>query len=141
MRTATIRVGAAFLLAAASIAASSATGNADPEQPPAPPTGNVKYTLTSDTGVTFNVNYLVAQPPSKDAYNADPYTYLKKEEVPTPWEFTTTLQDAQWATIDASAAAHGGQAPPNPHCEISVDGQVVSQSSGPYTARCMLSRW
>jgi len=140
MRTATIRVGAAFLVAAASVAASSATGSADPDQP-APPAGNVKYTLISDTGVAFNVNYLVAQPPSKDAYNADPYTYLKKEDVPTPWEFTTTLADPQWATIDASAAAHGGQAAPNPHCTITVDGQVVSESSGPYTARCMLSRW
>jgi hypothetical protein len=128
------------MLAAVLVAASSATGNADPEQP-APPTGNVKYTLTSDTGVTFNVNYLTAQPPSKDAYNADPYAFLKKEDVPTPWEFTTTLADAQWATIDASAAAHGGQAPPNPHCQILVDGQVVSESSGPYTARCQLSRW
>jgi hypothetical protein len=91
--------------------------------------------------VGFQVNYLIAQPPSKDAYNADPYAFLKKEEVPTPWEFTTTLEDPQWATIDASAAAHGGQAVANAHCEIQVDGVVVSQSGGPYTARCQLGNW
>jgi hypothetical protein len=123
------------MLAAASVGVGTATANAEPAG------HQVKYVLTSDTGVTFQVNYLTAQPPSKDAYNADPYTFLKKEDVPTPWEFTTTLQDSQWATIDASAAAHGGQAVPNVHCEIQVDGQVVSQNSGPYTARCQLANW
>jgi len=123
------------MLASASVVVGQTTANAEP---PAP---NVKYILTSDTGVSFQVNYLTAQPPSKDAYNKDPYAFLKKEEVPTPWEFTTTLEDPQWATIDASAAAHGGQAVPNARCEIQVDGQVVSQSGGPYTARCQLANW
>ncbi|RDH75134.1 hypothetical protein DVS77_28435 [Mycolicibacterium moriokaense] len=135
MRTATTRVGAALMLVAASVAVSQATASAEPPVP------NVKYILTSDTGVSFQVNYLVSQPPSMAAYNADPYAFLKKEEVPTPWEFSTTLDDPQWATLDASAAAHGGQAPPSAHCEIQVDGQVVSQADGPYTARCQLSKW
>lgn len=136
MRNATIKVGAALVLAAASVGVgAAATANAEPAG------HQVLYRLTSDTGVNFQVNYLFAQPPSKDAYNADPYAFLKKEDVGTPWEFRTTLEDAQWATIDASAAAHGGQAAPNPHCEIEVDGQVVSQSGGPYTARCQLGNW
>lgn len=124
-------------LAVASVAVAHATANAEPAAP------NVRYTLTSATGVTFNVNYLVTQPPSKEAYNDDPYAYLKKEQVSTaqPWVFETTLEDPQWATIDASAAAHGGQAAPNAHCEIAVDGQVVVQNDGPYTARCQLSNW
>jgi hypothetical protein len=125
------------MLAAALVGTSGATANSEP-------TGHkVRYTLTSATGVTFNVNYLTAQPPSKQAYNADPYSFLKKEEVSTadPWVFETTLEDAQWATIDASAAAHGGQAAPYPHCEIAVDDQVVSQADGPYTARCQLGNW
>ena len=90
--------------------------------------------------MSFQVNYLTAQPPSKDAYNADPYAFLKKEEVPTPWEFSTTLEDPQWATIDASAAAHGGQAG---RCALRDPGRrpVVSQADGPYTARCQLSNW
>jgi hypothetical protein len=135
MRNVKAKIFAAGVVAIAIVASAPATSSAEP---PAP---NVKYILTSDTGVSFQVNYLTAQPPSKDAYNADPYAFLKKEEVPTPWEFTTTLEDPQWATIDASAAAHGGQAVANAHCEIQVDGVVVSQSGGPYTARCQLSNW
>jgi hypothetical protein len=126
------------MLAAASVAASQGTANAEPPVP------NVKYTLTSATGVSFQVNYITTQPPSMAAYNADAYTYLKKDEVPTgePWVFETTLEDPQWAFIDASAAAHGGQAPAFPVCEISVDGQVVSHTDGgPYSARCALSQW
>jgi hypothetical protein len=139
MRTATTRVGATFLLATALAAASQTTATADP--PPAEP--NVQYTLTSQTGVSFNVNYITAQPASLAAFNADAYSYLKKEEVPTadPWVFKTTLNDTSWAFVDMSAAAHGGQAPPYPHCEIAVNGQVVSQAGGdPYTARCSLGK-
>jgi hypothetical protein len=135
MRNVKAKIGATAAVALAVVASAPATSSAEPVAP------NVKYILTSDTGVGFQVNYLIAQPPSKDAYNADPYTFLKKEEVPTPWEFTTTLEDPQWATIDASAAAHGGQAVANAHCEIQVDGVVVSQSGGPYTARCQLGNW
>jgi hypothetical protein len=135
MRNVKAKFGAFAAVALAVVASAPATSSAEPPVP------NVKYILTSETGVSFQVNYLIAQPPSKDAYNADPYAFLKKEEVPTPWEFTTTLEDPQWATIDASAAAHGGQAVANAHCEIQVDGVVVSQSGGPYTARCQLSNW
>jgi hypothetical protein len=125
------------MLAAALVVVGSAPSNAEPAG------HKVRYTLTSATGVVFNVNYLTAQPPSKDAYNADPYAFLKKEDVGTadPWVFETTLADPEWATIDASAAVHAMQNPPTPHCEIAVDGQVVAQGDGPYTARCQLSRW
>lgn len=139
MRKATTRVGATFLLAAALVAASQTTAVADP--PPAGP--NVQYTLTSQTGVSFNVNYVTAQPASLAAFNADAYSYMKKEEVPTadPWVFKTTLDDTSWAFVDMSAAAHGGQAPPYPHCEIAVNGEVVAQGGGdPYTARCSLGK-
>jgi hypothetical protein len=135
MRTATIRVGAALMLAAASVAIGSGTAGAEP-------TGHeVKYILSSGTGASFQVNYLTAAPASMDALNADPYAFLKKEEVPTPWEVTVTLQDPQWATIDASIGFHRASAQPNPHCEIQVDGKVVVQADGPYTARCQLGNW
>jgi hypothetical protein len=135
MRNVKTRLGVAAAVGLAVLASAPVTSNAEPAG------HQVKYTLTSGTGVSFQINYLTAQPPSKNAYNADPYAFLKKEEVPTPWEFTTTLADPQWATIDASAAAHGGQAVANAHCQIEVDGQVVSQSDGPYTARCQLGNW
>jgi hypothetical protein len=131
-----IRFGLVALIAAAGMVPSQAVSNAEAGH-------KVRYTLTSATGVSFNVNYLIAQPPSMEAYNADPYAFLKREQVSTasPWVFETTLEDPQWATIDASAAAHGGQGEPHPRCEIAVDDQVVAEHAERYTARCMLSNW
>jgi hypothetical protein len=58
-----------------------------------------------------------------------------------PWVFETTLADPQWAIFTVSSTTHGGQAAPNPHCEIAVDGQVVVQQDGPYNLQCKLSQW
>ncbi|ULE32817.1 hypothetical protein [Mycobacterium sp. IDR2000157661] len=139
MRTATTRVGAAFLLAAASIALNHSVASAQS-------TGHVvKYTLVSAGASDYTLNYLTAQPPSKEAYNADAYAFLKKEEVVlqpgVPWVFETTLEDPQWAILTASTGVHAMTAPPNPNCEITIDGQVAVQNSGPYTAHCQLSQW
>lgn len=111
------------------------------EEPAQGPGPNVKYVVTSDYPVGFDVNYLVHQPPSKEAYNADAYAFLVKDRVNSPWEFATTLEDPQWAIINVSAAAHAMQGPPNAHCEIWVDGQLAVENTGPYTAICQLSRW
>jgi hypothetical protein len=135
MRTAITRVGAALMLAAASIVVGHGVADA---QPPGP---NVRYVLASDSPAEFDVNYLLNQPPNKEAYNADAYAFLKKDRVGSPWEFSTTLEDPQWAIINASAAAHAMQGPPNARCEIWVDGQLAVQNTGPYTAFCQLSRW
>ncbi|BBY42934.1 hypothetical protein [Mycolicibacterium celeriflavum] len=139
MRTATAKVGAAFMVAAASVAVSHATADAQSA-------GHlVKYTLTSTGAADFQLNYLTAQPPSKEAYNADAYAYLKKETVNlapgVPWVFETTLEDPQWAILTASTGVHAMTAPPNPHCEITIDGQVAVQQDGPYTVQCQLSQW
>jgi hypothetical protein len=127
------------MVAAASIAVGPATANA---QPPAP---NVRYTLTATGAADFQLNYLIAQPPSKEAYNADAYAYLKKEEVVlspgVPWVFETHLEDPQWAILTASTGVHAMQGSPNPRCEIAIDGQVAVHSEGPYTAHCQLSQW
>jgi hypothetical protein len=139
MRTATTRVGAAFMMAAAGIAISHGTSNAEP-------TGHqVRYTLISAGAADFKLNYLIAQPPSKEAYNADAYAYLKSEQVNlapgVPWVFETTLEDPQWAILTASTGVHAMQGSPNPHCEIAIDGQVAVQNDGPYTAHCQLGQW
>lgn len=127
------------MLAAASVAISHGAASAQP------PGHLVKYTLVSGGGGDYTLNYLVAQPPSKEAYNADAYAFLKKEEVVlqagVPWVFETTLQDPQWAILTASTGVHAMTAAPNPNCEITIDGQVAVQNSGPYTAHCQLSQW
>jgi hypothetical protein len=127
------------MVAAAGIAMSHGTSSAEPAA------HQVRYTLTSATDVGFDVYYLTTQPPSKQAYDADPYSFLKSERVNlaagVPWVFETTLADPQWAIVTASTAVHAMQAPPNPHCEIAIDGQVAVQQDGPYTVQCQLRTW
>jgi hypothetical protein len=139
MRTATTRVGVAFMVAVASVAVSHATANAEPT------VHQVRYTLISAGAADYQLNYLTAQPPSKEAYNADAYAYLKREQVNVapgvPWVFETTLEDPQWAILTASTGVHAMQGSPNPHCEIAIDGQVAVQNDGPYTAHCQLGQW
>jgi hypothetical protein len=132
----------AVLVAAAGVGvstATSATSNADPAG------HHVRYTLTTQGPADFDLFYLVNQPPNKAAYNADAYSFVKKETVnvgpDAPWVFETTLADPQWAIFTVSSTTHGGQAAPNPHCEIAVDGQTAVQQDGPYNLQCKLSQW
>ena len=112
----------------------------------AEPAGHqVRYTLIVGRRRGFRPLLSDAQPPSKEAYNADAYAFLKSEQVNlapgVPWVFETTLADPQWAIFTASSTMHGMQAAPNPHCEIAVDGQVAVQQDGPYTPHCQLGQW
>ena len=98
MRTA-IRVGAALVVAAAGIAVSQGTSTAEPAG------HQVRYTLTAGGPADFDLFYLTAQPPNKQAYNADAYSFVKKEVVnvgpEAPWVFETTLAAARMARCKA----------------------------------------
>jgi hypothetical protein len=139
MRKSTARVGAALAVAAAAIAVSHGTASAEPAG------HQVRYTLTAAGGADFDLFYLINQPPNKQAYNADAYAFVKRETVNlapgVPWVFETTLADPQWAILTVSSTTHGGQAAPNPHCEIAVDGQVIVQQDAPYNLQCQGSQW
>ncbi|WP_137147621.1 hypothetical protein [Mycolicibacterium sp. CR10] len=142
MRTATAKVGAAVGIAAV-MAASGLVGQATAYAQPAE--HQVRYTLTSAGAYEFELFYLTAQPPSMDAYNADAYAFAKREKVSlapgVPWVFETTMADPQWAILTASSTARGGQAAPNAHCDIAVDGQVQTQHDDPHNVRCQLTQW
>lgn len=141
MRKVTSTVGAALLLASAGMAVSNATSNAEPQAGG----HQVRYTLTTGAPYDFDLYYLATQPPSKEAYDADPYTFLQKAEVnvvpEAPWVFETTLADPQWAIFTVASTTHGGRGAPNAHCEIAVDGQVAVQNDHPYSPRCQLGQW
>ena len=64
MRNVKAKIGAAAGVAFAVVASVPATLNAEPAA------HAVRYTLTSTTDVGYDLNYLIAQPPSKAAYNA-----------------------------------------------------------------------
>lgn len=139
MRSKTTRGIAALALAAAGVAAAQAVAGADPA------THQVTYTLTAAGPSDFTVTYLTVQPASKAAYNSDAYAYMKRENVNVgpgaPWTFTTTLNDPQWAFLQVSSTTHGGQAAPEAHCEVAIDGQVVNAQDAPYSPQCFMSRW
>lgn len=139
MRKATVSVGAAVVLAAAGIAGSAGTAAAEPAGQ------QVRYTLVSAGAYEFDLFYVTAQPPSMEAFNADAYAFAKREKVNlapgVPWVFETTMEDPQWAILTVSSTARGGQAPPNAHCDIAVDGQVQVAHDDPYNVRCQLSQW
>jgi hypothetical protein len=136
MRKAATRFGAA-LLAAAGIMCTPvlASGEAGHQ---------VRYTVTSGQEATLSLNYLVADPPSQAALNADSSAYLRNERVSVgpgaPWVFETTLNDTSWAYVMAGGAARYNGTP-NPHCEIAIDGNVVVQQDGETAATCALKAW
>ncbi|WP_396891957.1 hypothetical protein [[Mycobacterium] wendilense] len=112
----------------------------------AEPTGQqVRYTLTAAAPYDFDLFYLTTQPPSMEAFNADAYAFAKREKVHVapgaPWVFETTLADPQWAILQVSSTTRGGVGAPGAHCDIAVNGEVLSQHDDPYNVRCQLSKW
>ena len=136
----TNEIGAAFGVAALVTSAGLMSGPAVAAADPA--THQVRYTITATDAADVDLYYMANQPPSKAAYDADAYSFLKKDLVSlspgTPWVFETTLADPNWAILTVSSTTHGMRAAPNPHCEISVDGQVVVQQDAPYNLQCKL---
>ena len=130
-------VGASLLVAAGLALGAGTAGAQDGHQ--------VTYTVSTAGPYQFDLTYLVNQPADKAAYNADAYAYLKRESITIvpgqPWTFQTTLTDPQWAYVWASSTTKGGQAAPNAHCEIAVDGQVVIQGDHPYSPLCQGAQW
>ena len=132
-------VGAALVLAAGSLAVSQGTAVGQPAEPAAG--GNVKYVVTADAPLSFDINYVTSSPADLAAFNADANAYSTRGSFVVPWEATATLADPQWAYISVARAGHAMEAPPNAHCEIWVDGQLAVQNTGPTTAFCQLSQW
>lgn len=126
------------MLAAASVAATQASAAAQEAH-------QVRYTLVSGGAYEFDLFYVTSQPPSMEAFNADAYAYAKREKVNlapgVPWVFETTMADPNWAILQVSSTTRGGMAAPNAHCDIAVDGQVLTQHDDPYNVRCQLGQW
>lgn len=137
MRQTAIRIGAALAIAAACLTSTPAVSSAEPAH-------QVRYTVSTGLEAAVNLNYLASEPESKAAYDANPNAYLRTERVTiapgAPWVFETTLNDTSWAFVRAGAAArYTGSA--NPHCDIAIDGQVVTQQDGETGAQCALKAW
>jgi hypothetical protein len=111
----------------------------------ADPAGHqVTYTVSSPNNLTATVNYVNADPPSQAAYSADPSKFSTSVQAPlsggTPVTYTVTLANpAQWASVSVSGMLHwpdSGNGPASFHCEVAVDGQVVSHQDATTTVTC-----
>jgi hypothetical protein len=136
MRKAATRLGAAIVLAAGGVLSSHAISGAAGHQ--------VRYTVSTGQETSVNINYLATEPPSQSAYNANGAAFMRNESVAitpgSPWVFETTLNDTSWACVMAGGATHY-YGTPNPHCDIAIDGNVVTQQDGDTAVTCALKRW
>jgi hypothetical protein len=135
MRTTTVRVGAAVVLAAAGLAGSHAVSAAQPAG------HKVTYTVTTTSELSANIYYINADPPNQAAANTPEFMPSARAVVSpdVPWVMTTTLADPnQWAFVSASG---GLRVNPEFHCEIAVDDQVVVSQQGGSGVQCALRPW
>lgn len=142
MRKVRVKVGA---IVGASLVSAAASVTLGPVSASAQEAHQVRYTLATAGAYDFDIFFLTSEPPNMQAFNADAYTYAKREKVTVapgaPWVFETTMADPQWAIMQVSSTTRGGQAAPNAHCDIAVDGEVVVQHDDPYNVRCQLGQW
>jgi hypothetical protein len=137
MGEAATRVGVALIVAAAGVAATHATSNAEPAA------HQVRYTVSAGDSLQAKIYYLTTEPASQAAYDADSSKYLTFVQVPiapdTPWVMETTLSSPnQWAIVTASGVLRTN---PQFHCEIAVDGQTVVSQDGGSGVSCALRPW
>jgi hypothetical protein len=137
MGKATNRVGLALVVAVAGIAATHATSHADPAA------HQVRYTVTTGSGLNAQIYYMRVEPPGRPAFDADSSPYLVNDKVPvspdSPWVFETTMTDPnQWAIVSASGVL---RTDPQFHCDIAVDGVIVVSQDGGSGVQCALRPW
>lgn len=105
---------------------------------------HVQYTVTSETPTHAQIYYRQTDPPSWADYSHNPYLFSPRADADIgpgkSWVFEVMLADPeQWAMVTATS----GLAPVTPmfHCELAVDGVVVSTNQGPKGALCALRHW
>jgi hypothetical protein len=133
MRTAATMVGAAALVAAATVTVSQATAMAQGAH-------KVVYTVTTASELNATIYYMATQPPSKADFNANSSQYLPSVKVNVnpgaPWVFETTLDDPDaWAIVTASGALREN---PQFHCQIAVDDVVVVNQDAGSGVQCRM---
>ena len=116
----------------------SAPSSTEPSSAPAPGGRQVTYTVTTTSDLTANIYYVIGDPPNQAAANDPAFMPLARTLVGpgAPWTFQATLNDpTQWAFVSASG---GLRVNPEFRCEIAVDGQVVVSQQGGSGVQCSL---
>lgn len=113
-------------------------------QPPLAPMHNVKYSVFAEQPFFVDIYYRDVDPPNWAAYSHNSYQFTPKVEAQVgpdqQWNLDVQLADPdQWALVTATSGS--GEAKPNIHCVLAVDGVVVSTHQGPKGALCSLRPW
>lgn len=104
----------------------------------------VTYTVSTDSPFHADIYYRDTEPASFADYSHNPYEFSPVVEADlgpdTPWVLTVRLADPQhWAMVTATSGRSAD--PPNFHCTLAVDGEVVVSDSGTRGALCSLRHW
>ncbi|MCV7281139.1 hypothetical protein H7J88_15955 [Mycolicibacterium flavescens] len=121
-----------------------ATAPAAAQEPPGPPLRNVKYTVFAEQPFYVDIYYRDVDPPNWAAYSHNPYSFSPKAKAQIgpdqQWNLDVQLADPdQWAMVTATSGP--GEAKPNIHCVLAVDGVVVATDQGPKGALCSIRSW
>lgn len=104
----------------------------------------VTYTVYTDNPFTADIYYRDRQPPNFAEYSHDPYVFSPKAVAAIgpdrPWVLDVRLADPNmWAMVVGTSGLSPN--PPNFHCTLAVDGNVVVTNSGLKGALCSLRTW
>jgi hypothetical protein len=136
------RFGMACLFAAsgavAAVSVSTATASADDVL------HHVTYTVTSEQPNNADIYYRDTDPPNFAEYSHNPYVFSPKVEADLgpgkSWVLDVMLASPDdWAMVAATSG--WSTASPQIHCELKVDGVVVSTNDGPKGALCSIRNW
>ena len=131
-------------LAAIGMSAAAVITLAGPATAEGPVMHAVTYTVYTDTPFPADIYYRDAEPPNFADYSHDPYQFSPKIEADLgpdrPWVLNVQLANpAYWAMVLGTSGRSPN--PPNFHCTLAVDGQVVVSNSGARGALCSLRNW
>ncbi|CAN5770289.1 hypothetical protein BH09ACT7_BH09ACT7_37860 [soil metagenome] len=140
--TRTIRFATAGLIAASGaltgVSLSTATASAEDLL------HHVTYTVTSEQPNNVEVYYRDTDPPNFAEYSHNPYVFSPKIETDLgpgkSWVLDVMLANPNdWAMVAATSG--WSTETPQIHCELKVDGVVVSTNNGPKGALCSIRNW
>ena len=135
-----------MLVAATAVSAGGvlSVGAAVAQDPPPHPLRNVKYSVFSEQPFYVDIYYRDVDPPNWAAYSHNPYEFSPKAQAQIgpdqQWNLDVQLADPdRWAMVTATSGP--GEARPNIHCVLAVDGVVVDTDQGPKGALCSIRSW
>jgi hypothetical protein len=105
---------------------------------------DVTYTVYTERPFFADIYYRDTDPPNFGDYSHNPYLFSPKAEAELgpdqPWVLNVKLANPRhWAMVLGTSGR--STEPPNFHCTLAIDGEVVVTNSGLKGALCSLRLW